>query len=363
MKQVKALVERHEGIWFAAAVEGERIKATSIGLTREGCLRMLKAKRWTKARGKEKELARAVIDVLRSIFRGEGVCREIEPNLEGLPEKSQRILRLVARIPRGYVTTYASLAGVAQTSPRAVGRILAANPFPLLIPCHRVVRSNHSLGGYTAGQDIKRKLLRNENRFVEKLREVKFQLIPVCEIEGTDLKECRRGLYVGRFQPPHKGHIKIIQDLLDRVDELIIAIGSAQVSHELDNPFTAGERISMLRLALREAGADLDRCHLIPVPDVEAHSTWVSSVLTYVPKFDVVFTNEALTTRLFKEAGFKVESIPFYRRQIYSSTEVRQRMLRGKDWEELVPPSVAEFIKEIGGVERLLELARTDRLS
>ncbi|MEM3079801.1 MAG: adenylyltransferase/cytidyltransferase family protein, partial [Thermoproteota archaeon] len=51
-----------------------------------------------------------------------------------------------------------------------------------------------------------------------------------------------RGLFIGRFQPFHLGHLKAVEYIINRVDEVIIGIGSAQYSHTLENPFTAGER-------------------------------------------------------------------------------------------------------------------------
>ncbi|RLI08296.1 nicotinamide-nucleotide adenylyltransferase [Candidatus Bathyarchaeota archaeon] len=166
---------------------------------------------------------------------------------------------------------------------------------------------------------------------------------------------------VGRFQPIHKGHLKAMLDILSEFEELVVVVGSAQLSHELDNPFTVGERLVMVRLALSEAGVEPGRYWLIPVPDAPAHSVWVAMVLAYCPKFEVVYSNEPLTRRLFQEAGFEVRSIPFYERHIYSATEVRRRILAGEPWEDLVPSSVADFIKAIGGVERLRALARTDK--
>ncbi|MCX8176649.1 MAG: adenylyltransferase/cytidyltransferase family protein, partial [Candidatus Bathyarchaeota archaeon] len=64
------------------------------------------------------------------------------------------------------------------------------------------------------------------------------------------------GFYIGRFQPVHNGHIYAIRYALGRVKELIIGIGSAQFSHEVENPFTAGERFTMLRLGLDEVKID-----------------------------------------------------------------------------------------------------------
>lgn len=171
-----------------------------------------------------------------------------------------------------------------------------------------------------------------------------------------------RALYVGRFQPFHLGHLEAIKYILNTANEIIIAVGSSQESHTLENPFTAGERIYMIRLALDEEKIDPRRYYIIPVADVYIHSLWVSHVCSQVPKFDVVYSNEPLTRRLFIESGFKVESIPFYKREICSATEIRRRMLLDLNWEELLPKSVAAYIKEINGVERLKDLAKTDKI-
>lgn len=171
-----------------------------------------------------------------------------------------------------------------------------------------------------------------------------------------------RGLYVGRFQPFHIGHLDAIKDVLKKIDELIIVIGSAQYSHTLNNPFTAGERLVMIKDALQEADVDLSRIWIVPVPDVHLHMLWVSAVEGYTPKFKVLYSNEPLTRRLFMEAGYDVENIKLFERQMYASTLVRERMLAGDSWSSLVPKSVAEFINKIDGVNRLRDLARTDKV-
>jgi len=171
----------------------------------------------------------------------------------------------------------------------------------------------------------------------------------------------KRGLYVGRFQPFHLGHLGAIKDILEEIDELVIVIGSAQYSHNINNPFTAGERLVMVREALEEAKLNCSRVWIVPVPDVHLHMMWVSAVEGYVPSFDVVYSNESLTRRLFTEAGYKVKAIRFHERKLYSSTEIRKRMLENKSWEELVPKSVAAFIKEIDGVNRLRDLVKSDK--
>ena len=171
-----------------------------------------------------------------------------------------------------------------------------------------------------------------------------------------------RGLYVGRFQPFHLGHLGAIKAVLKEIDELVIVIGSAQYSHKMNNPFTAGERLVMIHRALTEAKVDYSKLWIVPVPDVHLHMIWVSALEGYTPKFNVCFSNEPLSRRLFIEAGYEVKNIPFFDRKQYMSTLVREKMLQDDSWRDLVPKSVADFIVEIDGVNRLRDLATSDRV-
>ena len=167
-----------------------------------------------------------------------------------------------------------------------------------------------------------------------------------------------RGLYVGRFQPFHLGHLKAVKDCLARVQELIIAIGSAQLNHELNNPFTIGERILMIKTALTDAEIDPKRWQLIPILDARVHHAWTSWVEILVPKYDIVFTNDPLTTRLFREKQILVEEISLLDRKIFSATEVRRRIASNKDWKNLVPQSVARIIEKVDGISRIADFGR-----
>jgi len=171
-----------------------------------------------------------------------------------------------------------------------------------------------------------------------------------------------RGLYVGRFQPFHLGHLGAIKEALTKVDELVIVIGSAQHSHNLENPFTAGERLVMIQHSLQKAEVDLDRVWIVPVPDMHLHMLWVAAVEGYTPKFNKLYSNEPLTRRLFIESGYAVENISLFERQTYASTLIREKILKDENWTVLVPKSVSDFIVKIDGVNRLKDLARTDKI-
>ena len=172
----------------------------------------------------------------------------------------------------------------------------------------------------------------------------------------------KRALYVGRFQPFHLGHLEAIKYVLKEAGEIVIVIGSAQYSHNKENPFTAGERLIMIRRALKEKEVEYSRLWVVPVPDVHLHMLWVSALEGYTPRFDIVYSNEPLTRRLFIESGYEVKSIPFFQRKLYTSSLVREKMLKKENWTHLVPKSVAQFIKEIDGVNRLRDLSRSDKI-
>jgi nicotinamide-nucleotide adenylyltransferase len=161
-------------------------------------------------------------------------------------------------------------------------------------------------------------------------------------------------LIIGRFQPFHKGHLSVIKMVAQKSDSIIIGIGSAQLSHTFENPFTAGERHLMISRALRYEG--IDNCYLVPIVDINQYSLWVAHVESMVPPFDTVYSNNPLTRRLFEEAGYEVDIAPMFDRHIYSGTEVRTRMLNNGDWQSLVPKGVAETIYEVKGDERLRQL-------
>ncbi len=81
----------------------------------------------------------------------------------------EQVYMLVSSIPKGMVSTYKDVA-VALGRPdisRLIGRILSRNPDPIAVPCHRVVMSDGSIGGYIYGTDVKEELLRREGVMVE----------------------------------------------------------------------------------------------------------------------------------------------------------------------------------------------------
>ena len=102
---------------------------------------------------------------MQSFLGGEAIGFELESvALENCSSFQRSVLLTEHKIPRGWVSTYGRIAKSLGTpsGARAVGRALAENPFPIIIPCHRAIRSNGELGGYQGGSQMKRALLELE---------------------------------------------------------------------------------------------------------------------------------------------------------------------------------------------------------
>ncbi|APX95336.1 nicotinamide-nucleotide adenylyltransferase [Natronorubrum daqingense] len=166
-----------------------------------------------------------------------------------------------------------------------------------------------------------------------------------------------RGFYIGRFQPFHNGHLSMIEQIAEDVDELVLGIGSADDSHTVRNPFTAGERIMMITKSLVEF--DLVT-YAVPIEDLERNSVWVSHVQSMSPDFDVAYSNNPLVIQLFREAGIEIRQSPMFNREVLEGTEVRERMINDGDWETLVPEAVVGVVDEMNGIERLQMISDSD---
>ena len=170
-----------------------------------------------------------------------------------------------------------------------------------------------------------------------------------------------RALFVGRFQPFHNGHMEAIKHILSKCDSLIVLVGSSQKCYEPENPFTVGERIEMIERSLSEEKL-LGKCLILSIPDIMNNALWVNHIDSLVPHYDIAYSNNALTKRLFSEAGKKVAEIPFFTRSHFDGTKIRAAMLKGSDeWRKSVPKAAALFIDKLKAVERIRAVADGDK--
>ncbi len=112
----------------------------------------------------------AIATAIGTFLEGENVRFSLDVvNLSLCSPFQQSVLGAEHRIPRGSVSTYQLIASHLgkRNGARAVGNALANNPFPIIVPCHRAIRSDRSLGGFQGGLDMKRALLRTEGIFFD----------------------------------------------------------------------------------------------------------------------------------------------------------------------------------------------------
>ncbi len=110
-------------------------------------------------------------------------------DLRSLPVLGQSVLRAVTRIPVGETRPYHWLAEQVSRpdAVRAVGAVLARNPVPLLIPCHRVVRADGGMGGHVLGPDVKERLLRWEGTNLDEVRDLAAERVFYLGSDTTNI--------------------------------------------------------------------------------------------------------------------------------------------------------------------------------
>ena len=162
------------------------------------------------------------------------------------------------------------------------------------------------------------------------------------------------GLLIGRFQPFHLGHLAAVNFALSKVDKLCIGIGSSNKENEVNNPFTADERKEMILTSIEKSISK--RIEICYVPDLDDHQKWVESIDSIVPKFEIVFTNDDFTQKLYKKKGVKVFTVPFENREVLSGTNIRKKIQTDQNWHQLVPIGTKNVLEKISANQRLKQL-------
>jgi O-6-methylguanine DNA methyltransferase len=160
--------QKYDEMYYFAALEDDEVAATNLGANEGEVLKRLMKHLHHDTPfqivGEPDQFAEKLLATMMSMFAGKNVSSDFKLKTENLHDYAKRVFAVLAKVPVGYVTTYGALAKSTGLCPRAVGKVMSTNPFVPLIPCHRVVRSDFTLGGYGGGLDTKRKILERENR-------------------------------------------------------------------------------------------------------------------------------------------------------------------------------------------------------
>ena len=168
-----------------------------------------------------------------------------------------------------------------------------------------------------------------------------------------------RGMIHGRFQPFHLGHLEYLRGAAERCDELFVGItnpdpmrirpeASDPARHLPEsNPWTYAERLLMVKAAARDLELDLERVHVIPFP-VNEPELWPAYVPDGVTQYLRLFSEwGGMKLDRLQEAGYDVVVLDRGAEKEISGADVRAALRDGGEWKPLVPPGVAQVIRDL----------------
>ncbi|MDH7564141.1 MAG: methylated-DNA--[protein]-cysteine S-methyltransferase [Candidatus Bathyarchaeota archaeon] len=194
---IHVYVKEIDGLWCGVAYDGEKVFATNFGSRKESTLNGLLTSIPEDVHFQQVEkpsgFAEQVVQTIRRIYDGKDASTDFSLNIEHLPKYTAKVLKTALMVPTGYVTSYGEIAKAAGGGARAVGTVMASNPFAPIVPCHRVVCSDMTLGGYGGGLSLKLALLKREARGYRSGKEVpvdgrKLLVFPVEAVLNKLLK-------------------------------------------------------------------------------------------------------------------------------------------------------------------------------
>jgi len=175
-------------------------------------------------------------------------------------------------------------------------------------------------------------------------------------------------LYIGRFQPFHKGHADAIQQILQNFPEisknspqdsthLFIGIGSAENNFEEKNPLTAGERFEIIESALQEMNISREHYSIIPIRNINHYALWPHHVQQYLPEISVLASGSKLVQQLWKSSFPDSEILSLNQNKKISGTLIRQKIRENsteiKNTDKFLLSSVSQKIQKFRLAERL----------
>jgi len=190
---IQVYTQNTNDIWFAIACFERQIIATSFADLEQKALSHLLNNiplntPFQVLPAPPSTCAKTAFALMTDVFEGKDVYNNFDLATDKLSRYTARVLDAVAQVPTGYVSTYGAVAKAVGGGPRAVGNVMAGNIFVLLVPCHRIVKSDFSLGGYGGGLKIKYQLLVKEQRgYLESKKVVTKNggVLPVYPVEVT----------------------------------------------------------------------------------------------------------------------------------------------------------------------------------
>ncbi|PIS17830.1 nicotinate-nucleotide adenylyltransferase [Candidatus Collierbacteria bacterium CG09_land_8_20_14_0_10_46_12] len=157
----------------------------------------------------------------------------------------------------------------------------------------------------------------------------------------SGMKQYKVALFIGRFQPFHKGHLYSLKKCFELADQVIVGIGSSQESGTENNPWDFETRKAMIE-SLDLQG---DSLKVVALPDYPDDEVWLKEVKERVGNFNVVVSNNEWVLSIMQKAGYKTVETGLFNREELEGVKIRVLMRAGDmNWKLRVPKEVAELI-------------------
>ena len=177
------------------------------------------------------------------------------------------------------------------------------------------------------------------------------------------MHEYKTAVYIGRFQPFHRGHLTTLQHGLSIADKVVVVIGSARASRSVKNPFTWEERRTMIKLA---AGDDADRVECVPVRDhFYSDAQWISELQAALSPYVSWGESTALIGAYKDDSSYYLTMFPEWSfkppktndHSLLNATDIRQSFFGGHDtWRAEVPEKVQALVVDLLTKSQLRDL-------
>ena len=181
---IEIYAQNIEDTWFAIALNQQQVITSSFGADKQTTIKNVLCNipfnMAFQIFHDPVPSAKNILMTLKRVYDGKKVDTNLSLVTAHLTAYTKKVLKITEAIPLGYVTSYGAIAKAVGGGPRAVGNIMASNPFAPIIPCHRVVRSDFTLGGYGFGLKNKIQLLSREKRG--------FSCPKIIEVNDAQLK-------------------------------------------------------------------------------------------------------------------------------------------------------------------------------
>ena len=170
MEKLTLATKKHDGTWFGVLTSNQNgLLACSFSSSRRNLEKHLRDDASSNPIHELTNESNAALTEMINIYEGRKTSNKVRLDWQAVSSFQKDVCRQMNMIPRGRVTSYGMIAKRIGSGPRAVGTAVGSNPWPLFIPCHRVVPASLEIGNYSIGGtlsdygcEVKRELLERE---------------------------------------------------------------------------------------------------------------------------------------------------------------------------------------------------------